>query len=779
MAMQRTEDKMLERHNAEAGESLPPAARRRRFSLRAKVVFFAVVLSLGPLLLVSLALLGIGYNAQQSDLFERQQDTSQQMAAQVQSTMLEIQQALDIVAKTSNWQSLDPTEQRILIDTLYAYRTLAQSRSGFGAFDEVLLLDDEGQPVAGHSSIRLTSLESWAAEVRAAAFDTVMQGRVYVGPVFWSQAVAPTVNVAVPARDLPGRVTGMLWGGINLEKALRPIVTAPGLPEDSLVYLFDGQGNLILRNDQSVAQRDESLRGLFPVRQAAGKEAQGVDTYEGLMGERVVGAWQAVEGIDCTVVVELPADLVVASIRRLLMPSALLSVAAIAVAAVAGVMVSRRLTGPIEHLRAGAEVVGAGDLSHRIEVPYDDEIGDLARAFNQMAANLKTSRTEIESWSRELERKVQERTSELERLVLNMEETTEQSSRRALRLDAAAQVSRAIAAMLDPEQLLEQVVDLIADRLGFYHVGVFMLDETGQYARLRAANSAGGQRMLAQGHRLRVGEQGIVGYVTDVGRPRIALDVGADAVHFVNPELPNTRSEMALPMMARGRILGALDVQSVEPAAFGDEDVAVLQTLADQIGIALDNARLFEETQAALEQVRAVQAQYIRQSWQTLGAELEIRDLTYTPAGVGAPDEEPLPGIEQVVRTGEALVTEAGNGGGASFLLLPVKLHGQVIGVLGLQGAAPDHVWLEDEIALAETVVDRMAQAMESARLFREARQRAWRERTARQIAGQIRASADVHDIMQTTAQELGRVLGVSRAIVRLQSPQASEEASS
>lgn len=755
--MQRTEDKMLEHQNPETREKLSKKAHRPRFSLQAKVVFFAVILSLGPLLLVSLALLGIGYNTQQNDLLERQQDTSQQMAVQIQSTMLEIQQALDIVATTSNWQSLDPSEQRILIDTLYAYRTLAQSRSGFGAFDEVLLLNGEGQPVAGHTSIRLTSLESWAAEVRDTAFDAVMQDQVYVGPVFWSQAVAPTVNVAVPARDLPGRITGMLWGAINLEKALRPIVTAPGLPEDSLVYLFDDQGSLILRNDQSVAQRDESLHALFPVQQATGQKAQGVDTYEGLMGERVVGAWQAVEGTDWTVVVELPADLVVASIGRLLMPSALLSVAAIAIAAVAGVIVSRRLTRPIEHLRAGAEIVGSGDLNHRIEVPHDDEIGDLARAFNQMAANLKASRTEIEIWSQELERKVQERTSELERLVLNMEETVEQSSRRALRLEAASRVSHAIASVLDPEQLLEQVVDLIADRLGFYHVGVFMLDEAGQYARLRAANSAGGQRMLARGHRLRVGEQGIVGYVTSAGQARIALDVGTDAVFFDNPDLPETRSEVALPLMARGQIVGALDIQSIESEAFDQEDITVFQTLADQIGVALDNARLFEESQEALQTLRQIQSEYEAQEWQSF---LEARPLD----------------VVAYHRDGEAAADIKEHQAQAS-LIVPLKLHGQTIGVLGFQESETQRSWSEDEITLVETVADQMAQTLESARLLEQSRTRAHRETVTRQITERIRDAMDVDAMLQTAIRELGQALGASQVYVHLETGDVGDAA--
>jgi GAF domain-containing protein len=304
-----------------------------------------------------------------------------------------------------------------------------------------------------------------------------------------------------------------------------------------------------------------------------------------------------------------------------------------------------------------------------------------------------------------------------------------------------------------------------------------MLDEIGRYAVLRAANSVGGQRMLARGHRLRVGEQGIVGYVTGTGRPRIALDVGADAVHFVNPDLPHTRSEMALPLAVRGRVIGALDVQSEEPAAFDDEDVAVLGTLADQIAVALDNARLFEESQASLRDMQAVQAQYTRQAWRAFSTQQEARTIEYTRSGVAPLGDQLLPElvlspvevVDRVSRVGEAVVTSGdGDSQTPASLIVPLKLYGQTIGVLGFQETEPGRLWAGDEIDLVEAAAYEIAQVLESARLFEDAQQRAWREQTAGQITARVRASTGVEDILQTAAEELGRALGVSRAIVRL-----------
>ncbi|HEC34018.1 MAG TPA: GAF domain-containing protein, partial [Chloroflexi bacterium] len=180
----------------------------------------------------------------------------------------------------------------------------------------------------------------------------------------------------------------------------------------------------------------------------------------------------------------------------------------------------------------------------------------------------------------------------------------EETRRRATQLAAAAEVARDATAILDVDQLLDETVHLISEQFGFYHAGVFLVDERNEYAVLRATSSEGGRRMLERGHKLKVGEVGIVGYVAGAGESRIALDVGEDAVHFVNPDLPETRSEMALPLTSRGRVIGVLDVQSAEPAAFSEEDVAVLQTMADQLATAIENARLFAETEQALVETR-------------------------------------------------------------------------------------------------------------------------------------------------------------------------------
>jgi nitrate/nitrite-specific signal transduction histidine kinase len=241
------------------------------------------------------------------------------------------------------------------------------------------------------------------------------------------------------------------------------------------------------------------------------------------------------------------------------------------------------IAAPIQRLTQVATQIAAGDLTVQADDRSKDEIGTLARSFNTMTSRLRETLNG-------LERMVSERTVEL--LSAN-----EKNERRAKQFESIAQVARAVTSTRDLDVLLTQITTVISREFGFYHVGIFLLDATKEYAILSAANSEGGQAMLQRGHRLKVGEIGIVGYVTGTGSPRVALDTGADAVFFNNPDLPDTHSEIGLPLRAGEEIIGALDVQSTEPGAFSQEDINILSTLADQVSVAIQTARQFEETQ--------------------------------------------------------------------------------------------------------------------------------------------------------------------------------------
>jgi len=175
----------------------------------------------------------------------------------------------------------------------------------------------------------------------------------------------------------------------------------------------------------------------------------------------------------------------------------------------------------------------------------------------------------------------------------------QQAERRGRLLQAANQVGKQANAITKLDELLPKTVDIICDAYGFYYAGIFLMDSTGKWATLRAGHGAAGSVMIAQGHKLEIGGDSMIGKAMREQKAVIALDVGEERVHFKNPLLPHTRSEMALPLMAGGKVLGAVTVQSIEPNAFSDEDILTLQTMADHLGIAINNAQTLKQLELA------------------------------------------------------------------------------------------------------------------------------------------------------------------------------------
>ena len=328
-------------------------------------------------------------------------------------------------------------------------------------------------------------------------------------------------------------------------------------------------------------------------------------------------------------------------------------------------------------------------------------------------------------------------------------ERTAELQRRAAQMETVASTARSLTTIQEPEQLLSSICRIVSEKFGFYHTGIFILDERSEYAILQAANSKGGQEMLKRGHRLRVGAIGIVGTVAGQGNPRIALDVGADAVFFNNPDLPATRSEMALPLKIGGQVVGVLDVQSEEIAAFKEEDVAVLSILADQVSVAIENARLFSQTKQALAESQIIYQQYIKQDWARFTRTL--KNHTYTYDGIKATPREDAPASAP-----------------PHALNLPIRVRGLNIGNITVNPNNPLRTWSQDEINLAQAAAERAGLAVENFRLLTEAQRRAAKERTIGQITSRIGTSVNLRAIMQSAVEELGRAMPSAQITLQL-----------
>ncbi len=598
---------------------------------------------------------------------------------------------------------------------------------------EVIRLDERGTVVASASrdvpvlaNLFTIPQSTWFLEAKA--------GRPYMGGVEISTAKEPYLIMAVPAMDggvVASRLSmAMLWD----------VVGAIEFGRTGQAYVVNQDGQIIAHKDPEVALDRTSLEGrpeMLSLSQAPGNEWSGI--YQNFQGSQVVGTTAPVAGTDWVVVSELLRSEALSTSRAaLLIVGGGLLAFGFLVALTSSRFLRQLIVQPLELLWAGAERIGRGDLSHRIEISREDEVGQLANAFNDMVSELQYLYQELTVRSGDL-------------------------ARRARYLEATNVIAREAASQLDLQELLARVVTLISEQFGFYHAGIFLLGPTGEWAVLQAASSKGGQQMLAHGHRLKLGV-GIVGYAVWRGEPRIALDVGEDAVFFDNPNLPDTRSEMALPLRARGQIIGALDVQSVEAGAFSQDDVSVLQTLADQVALAISNARLFQQAQDSLEAERRAYGQLSRQAWQEL---LRIQPhLGYLRDDRGlSPASGPWqPEAEAALRTGRTVQ----GSDGSSSLAVPIEVHGKVIGVIDAHKAVGAEEWTPEQVSLLETLSGQLGVALDSARLHQDIQRRAMEDRLLSQITARMRATLDVDAVLQTAVREMGRALGLPRIEVRL-----------
>lgn len=419
------------------------------------------------------------------------------------------------------------------------------------------------------------------------------QGAFMLPPTFNPELNDVQVLVAAPIVVQGQGTVAVLHAFVYDEQLLDIVSPSPGLGLSGHSYVVTSDGYQ-LGSFVTAATAGIDTEGIKHARMG---HANGSAIYPDQAGVEVFGVYRWMPVYQLAILVEESTAEALAPLRQFALVLVIVSLTALVISMAGVIWLTRRLlTGPLQTLTEGALRVAGGDLAAVVNVNRRDEIGLLAETFNTMAAELRGLYQDLES-------KVEARTRQLE---------------------AAAEVGRAATSILSAEELLSRTVDLIRDRFGYYHVSIFMLDETGRWANLQEATGEAGAQLKARSHRLAVGSNSLIGWVTANRKPRIALDVASDEVHFRNELLPDTRSEAALPLRVGDRVIGALDVQSRSLNAFNQSDIDVLQVLADQIAIAVENGRLFarQERTAQLDQRVASLAARVHRSL-TLDAILE------------------------------------------------------------------------------------------------------------------------------------------------------------
>jgi GAF domain-containing protein/HAMP domain-containing protein len=478
------------------------------------------------------------------------------------------------------------------------------------------------------------------------------------------------------------------------------------------------------------------------------KKVSGEAIYNNYAAQQVLGSYQYLPELNVVLISEIEQVEVAQKIFELLLTNVLVGIFTALMTLAAVYTISRSISSPIVNLAEKAVMLAQGDLSARVNLHQSDEIGTLANTFNTLAS-------ELQSLIQTLEQKVTDRTEDLQK--------------QANRLRLAAEVARDSTTARDLDELLTRSAQLVMDRFGFYHTGVFMIDPQHEYAVLRASPTEAGQEMLRREHRLRIGQVGIVGYVAATGEPRIALDTGLDVVYFNNPLLPNTRSELGLPLVVNDQIIGVLDVQSEEAEAFTQEDIATLQIMADQLALAIQKAQFADELQRNLQELEFAYQRFTLSSWKELAEEDEQR-VGYKYDGlqilpIQKPSKESLQAIRQ-----KQTVIKKDSGGDANTskttLAIPIRVREQVIGAINLEFAS--HELPQDTVRLVEEISNRLAMSLENARLYSETQKLAEKERLAGDISNRIGSSINVETILRTTVQELSRFAPGAEIMVSL-----------
>ncbi len=846
---------------------------RRGVSLRLRLVLLMLLITVPIVALVNILIASWANELLTEDAKQQLLLVNRALSANAQGWLNSHFQALQAMVSLPETASMEPSQQTPLLQAVtnaYPNLYLAQTVDLNGAN---VARSDNGTP-------QTSADQQW--------FQLAKSGKTATELLLTREVYKPGLVMAAPIKDASGKVVGVGAISSNLDDISSQVFSSV-IGRTGYGYIVDGNNHVVAHPDMDQVRADF---GSAPPVAALRNGLVGAVTY---VDERGVPWLAYVSRLEngWGVIVQEQMEELLSSVRPFQQIAWLaLGIGIVLLAALTWVVIGRALQ-PIKTLTQVATAAAGGDLSQSAPLRHYDEVGILSEAFNTMIARLRDLIGSLET-----------------RVAMRTEQ-----------LRAGADVGQAAVSILDTNQLLREIVNLITDRFGFYYTAVFLADSTNKWAVLHEATGEAGRILKERKHQLEIGGQSMVGSVMKTRKARIALDVGDEAVRFANPLLPDTRSEIALPLVIGTRAIGALDVQSTQMAAFDEASAAVLQSMADQIAIALSNTLQFQQAQTALQRTRqlyetstaisnaADAAGVLQQLMTSAAADADAAQiLTYGPrddagqydyfevaaswatrdgmatlpaAARVPPDQippiaplasepyiirdaadtavplsqqeilrsmgmrallgyalvagsqpigllliayrnphmftpaetQPLQALagqiavtlrnqqlvreqvtarqqldevnrrltgqvwEQYARARGQVLRKADVGPGVqqddlpSQLAAPVLIHGQEIGQLHLEDAAPDREWSPSEQALIQAVAGEVAIAIENARLIEQTERRAQREARLNQIAQQLRQTTDIHSILQTAAEQLSLALDTSHAQAHLGTP--------
>lgn len=356
-----------------------------------------------------------------------------------------------------------------------------------------------------------------------------------------------------------------------------------------------------------------------------------------------------------------------------------LAVIALVVAIIASVLVSRSLVRPLSNILKTAALLAEGKLDTRVKVESRDETGQLALAFNSMA-------DQLQAFIAGLEGRVAERTRDLATTI---------------------EVGKLATSIYSRQELLPRLVEFIRAKFGLYYTQIYLLDEAGRYANLSAGTGAVGEQLLSRQHRLDMSETSLVARAVQSGQTVLVADTTTSSIHKANDLLPDTRSEMTIPLMVGNTIIGVLDMQADTVGTFNMDNLPVFEAMASQIASVLRGSQAFDEAQTAVQRAEALNQRLTADTWQSYLGQLESGQAL---------------GYQYDLEAPRPLDTGIQANGDTPHVVQPVVLRGQTIGSLVIHEDR-EREWKPEELLLVEDVAKRVAQALDQYRAFDQIKQ--------------------------------------------------------
>jgi len=582
--------------------------------------------------------------------------------------------------------------------------------------------------------------------------------------------VMPLINIqAGPSSDETSTIQGVLRGKLQLSD-FALFTESEGLGENIELALLNDISGMWLFSSKYPQKVGTMVPQGVQDNIAQNPLNWGIDPDE--TGQRVIHSHSVLQSspeqpylddLGLTIVFQQPASVDVSNMLNFVSPVAIGAGFALLVAGIVGFLIARQISRPIISLSNTAVAMADGQLDQTARESGVAELKTLAVSFNRMTEQLRQILQELE----------------------------QQVVARTERLEIVATLGERLSSILNVDDLLDEVVDQIQKSFGYYHAHIYLLDSEEQNLVVAAGTGSAGAEMKAEGHSIPlhtvtslVARSARSGDIVRVDNVRETPD------WLPNPLLPDTYSEMAVPITLEEKVVGVLDVQQDRIAGLDQGDAALLRSLANQVAVAINNARLFEQVETALTEAREAQRRYIEQAWDaravagrsagrvqfSLGESTTLSEVVLAkarqqastqtqPAVITVEHNDSVPNEKPAESEETALTINSADQ--HHVLVAPITFADTVIGNLQLHEVDPNRQWTEGELTMINAVIDQVAQTAENLRLLNETQERASREQLISQVSDKLRRAPDMESLMKVATAEIARVLNPARTFIR------------